>query len=47
MYDNKVVKITKPLVFTKKINDRFQTIPLNKVKNTLGTMRYFPPTNQE
>jgi hypothetical protein len=47
MYDNKVIKTTKPLIFTKKLNDGLKTIPLNNIKNTLGSMRYFPPANQE
>lgn len=47
MYDNKIIETSKPLVFSKKQNDKSKIIFLNKVKNTLGPMRYFPPANQE
>jgi len=47
MYNNNIVKTSKPFIFSKKLNDNNKTIPLNKVKNTLGSMRYFPPANQE
>jgi len=47
MYINETVSTIKPLIFTKKLNDSIKTIPLNKVKNTLGLVRYFPPANQE
>jgi hypothetical protein len=42
-----MVKTLKPLVFIKKLKDNIRTIPLNKTKNTLGIIRYFPPANQE
>jgi hypothetical protein len=46
--NNEIVKVTKPLILTKKLNNsNLKTIPLNNTKNTLGPMRYFPPTNQE
>jgi hypothetical protein len=47
MYNNKTVISKKPFIFSKKINDTCKIIPLKKVKNTLGPMRYFPPACQE
>src|SRR5580693_2300233 len=47
MYNNKIVKTIKPLIFIKKLKNNIKTIPLNKTKNTLGTIRYFPPASQE
>jgi hypothetical protein len=47
MYNNEIVNTIKPLIFTKKLNDSLKTVPLNKTKNTLGPIRYFPPANQE
>jgi len=47
MYNNKKEKIIKPLIFTKKLKDNCKSIPLNKTKNTLGPIRYFPPACQE
>jgi Mitochondrial ribosomal protein (VAR1) len=47
MSNNDIVKIIKPLIFIKKLNNNIKTIPLNKIKNTLGPVRYFPPVNQE
>jgi hypothetical protein len=47
MYNNKIVKIIKPLIFIKKLKNNIKTIPLNITKNTLGPIRYFPPTSQE
>jgi Mitochondrial ribosomal protein (VAR1) len=44
---NNIVKPNKPFIFSKKLNDNNKIIPLKKVKNTLGPMRYFPPANQE
>jgi hypothetical protein len=35
------------IMFNKKIKDTCKIIPLKKVKNTLGPMRYFPPACQE
>jgi len=46
MYNNKF-KINKPLIFIKKLNNNYKVIPFNKIINTLGHMRYFPPTIQE
>ena len=47
MYNYKKVENKKPLIFSKKVNASPKVIPLNKVKNTLGPMRYFPPACQE
>jgi len=45
--NNNIAKPNKPFIFNKKLNDNNKIIPLKKVKNTLGPMRYFPPANQE
>ena len=45
--NNDIAKPNKPFIFSKKLNDNNKIIPLKKVKNTLGPMRYFPPANQE
>ena len=45
--NNNIVKPNKPFIFSKKLNDNNKIIPLKKVKNTLGPLRYFPPANQE
>jgi hypothetical protein len=47
MYNHKIIETSKPFIFSKKLNDKSKIIPLNKVNNTLGPMRYFPPANQE
>jgi len=47
MYNSEKEKIIKPLIFTKKLEDNCKSIPLNKTKNTLGPIRYFPPACQE
>ncbi len=47
MYNNKFVKSNKPFIFSKKISDNNKTIPLNEVNNTIGPIRYFPPSIQE
>ena len=47
MYNNKIVKTIKPLIFIKKLKNNIKTIQLNKTKNTLGPIRYFPPASQE
>lgn len=46
MYNDKAIKKAKSFIFSKKLSGN-KMIPLNKVKNILGPMRYFPPTNQE
>ena len=47
MHNYKKVENKKPLIFSKKVDASPKIIPLNKVKNTLGPMRYFPPACQE
>jgi hypothetical protein len=47
MHNNKDVKSNKSLIFSKKKSDNNKVIPLNKVNNTLGPMRYFPPVSKE
>lgn len=47
MYNKKKLEVNKPIIFSKRIKDVFKTIALNKVNNTLGSMRYFPPACQE
>jgi hypothetical protein len=45
--NNKIAKSYKSFIFSKKLSDNNRIIPLNRVTNTSGPMRYFPPTNQE
>jgi hypothetical protein len=48
MSNYKIVRTIKPLIFIKKLNNNnVKIIPLNKTKNTLGPIRYFPPVSQE
>jgi hypothetical protein len=47
MMHNKEEKYTKPYIFKKKVSNNYKVIPLLKEKNTLGNMRYFPPSSQE
>jgi len=50
MNNNKIANIemsNKPLIFTKKVNDKSKIIPLNLNNNTLGEKRYFPPASKE
>jgi hypothetical protein len=48
MSNYKIVRTIKPLIFIKKLNNNnVKFIPLNKTKNTLGPIRYFPPVSQE
>ena len=47
MFNNEIIKTIKPLIFIKKLNNNIKIIPLNKTKNTLGSIRYFPPASQE
>jgi hypothetical protein len=47
MSNNKYIKTTKPLIFVKKLRNNIKTIPLKKIKNILGPIRYFPPASQE
>lgn len=37
----------KPLIFTKKVNDKSKLIPLNATVHQLGQTRHFPPANKE
>jgi hypothetical protein len=46
MFNNKSINKIKPLIFKKK-SDCVKTISINKVNNTLGPVRYYPPANQE
>jgi hypothetical protein len=48
--NNKIANIevsNKPLIFTKKVNDKSKIIPLNLNNNTLGEKRHFPPASKE
>jgi len=47
MYNYKIIETNKPFIFSKKLGNKNKIIPLNKVTNTLGPIRYFPPANQE
>jgi hypothetical protein len=44
----KNIKIIKPFIFTKKVNNKQIIIPLSiKTRNTLGPIRHFPPATKE
>jgi len=43
--NNKHIQNT--LIFNKKLNDKFNIIPLNTINNTQGPMKYFPPAIKE
>jgi len=45
--NNENVQITEPNIFTKKVNNKHNVIPLNIIFNTLGPIRHFPPTTKE
>ena|ERR1700712_505954 len=45
--ENENIKGVKPLIFTKKINERYKIIPLNKTNNTVGITKHFPPATKE
>lgn len=50
MINNRIANIevsNKPLIFTKKVNDKSKIIPLNLNNNTLGERRHFPPASKE
>ena len=50
MIKNRIANIevsNKPLIFTKKVNDKSKIIPLNLNNNTLGERRHFPPASKE
>lgn len=46
MYNEHTQNI-KPLIFTKKINNKYKVIPLNITTNTLGPTKHFPPATKE
>lgn len=37
----------KPLIFSKKVNLKHKTIPLDIITNTIGPVRFFPPATKE
>ena len=43
--NNKHIQNT--LIFNKKLNDKFNIIPLNTINNTQGPIKYFPPAIKE
>jgi hypothetical protein len=45
--NNNNIQKTSPFIFTKKINDKFNIIPLNIISNTSGLAKYFPPATKE
>jgi hypothetical protein len=45
--NNQHLKSTKPLIFIKKMNNKFKIIPLNVITNTSGLMKHFPPATKE
>jgi len=45
--NNKQLENTKPLIFVKKINNKFKIIPLNVITNTSGLTRHFPSATKE
>lgn len=47
MFNNNEFKVIKPSIFIKKLNNNYKIIPFNKIKNTLGHVRFFPPATQE
>lgn len=50
MNNNKIANVevnNKPLIFTKKVNDKSKIIPLNLNNNGLGETRHFPPASKE
>jgi Mitochondrial ribosomal protein (VAR1) len=44
---NDEFKTIKPLIFIKKLNNNCKIISFNKIRSTLGHVRYFPPATQE
>jgi hypothetical protein len=40
-------KNIKPLIFTKKINNKYKVVPLSITTNTSGPIRHFPPATKE
>ena len=47
MYKNNESKVIQPSIFTKKLSNNYKIISYKNVINTLGSIRYFPPANQE
>ena len=47
MNNNKFTQIISPLIFTKKVNDKFNIVPLNIISNTLGQTKHFPSATKE
>ena len=45
--NNNNMEIIKPLIFTKKVNDKHKLIPVNFVTNTVGPTRHYPPATKE
>jgi len=45
--NNENIQVNKPIIFTKKVNDKHKVIPLNITSNTLGPTRYFLPATKE
>lgn len=45
--NNENIDKFKPLIFTKKVNDKYKVVPLNITNNTLGPTRHFPPATKE
>jgi Mitochondrial ribosomal protein (VAR1) len=47
MFNNDEFKTIKPLIFIKKLKNNYKIISFNKIRSTLGHVRYFPPATQE
>jgi hypothetical protein len=45
--NNNKIDIIKPLIFTKKINDKHKIIPLSFVSNSVGPARHYPTATKE
>ena len=45
--NNENIQIIKPLIFTKKINNKYKVIPLNITTNTYGLTKHFPSATKE
>ncbi len=46
-FSNNAEENSKPLIFTKKVNNKYKTIPLNITTNTVGATRHFPSATKE
>lgn len=40
-------EIKSPFIFSKKVNLKHKTIPLDIITNTIGPVRFFPPATKE